>query len=188
MLQQWLHAPGSLSRRLATLGTRFEVQTLRQGAARLHRHEAADLGVGRHDRAWVREVLLRVDGEPLVWARSVAPRMSLAGPWRALLGLGSRPLADLLFMEPRVRRTPLAADRLRLAGPMRTRLARQWLAATGQPPPRGMLCSRSSVFRKHGAPLRVMEVFSPHFGTIRPQRLRPRVVHVRAGSSHANPA
>ncbi|HEY0858330.1 MAG TPA: chorismate lyase, partial [Albitalea sp.] len=108
------------------------------------------------------------------WARSVAPRATLAGPWRALLGLGSRPLADLLFNEPRVTRTPLERERLRLGGPLRTRLARQWRAATGETAPRGMLWARSSVFRKHGVPLRVMEVFSPSFAAVRPERLRRR--------------
>ncbi len=179
VLRQWLRAPGSLSRRLAALGGRFEVQTLRQGPARLHRSERAELGAHAHGRSWVREVLLRLDGVALVWARSVAPRATLAGPWRALLGLGSRPLADLLFNEPRVTRTPLARERLRLCGPLRTRLARQWLAATGEPPPRGMLWARSSVFRKHGAPLRVMEVFSPSFESTKPDRLRPRARGMR---------
>lgn len=174
VLRQWLRAPGSLSRRLAALGVRFEVQTLRQGPARLHRSERMELGVRAHGRSWVREVLLRVDGVALVWARSVAPRASLAGPWRALLGLGSRPLADLLFNEPRVTRTPLACERLHAGGPLRTRLARQWRAATGEPPPRGMRWARSSVFRKHGAPMRVMEVFSPVLAATRPEGLRPR--------------
>lgn len=161
VLRQWLHAPGSLSRRLAALGQRFEVQTLRQGPARLHRHEIEALGAQAHGRMWVREVLLRVDGEPMIWARSAAPRAALAGPWRALLGLGSRPLADLLFKDPRVTRSPLAVERLAHAGPLRNRMARQWMRANGQPPSHAMVWARSSVFHKHGAPLRVMELFSP---------------------------
>ena len=161
VLRQWLRAPGSLSRRLAALGHRFEVQTLRQGPARLHRDEIAALGPLGRGRVWVREVLLRVDGQALIWARSVSPRVSLGGPWRALLGLGSRPLADLLFKEPRVTRSPLKLERLRHGAPLRRRMARQWAKASGCQPPRGMTWARSSVFRKHGAPLRVMEVFSP---------------------------
>lgn len=179
VLRQWLSAPGSLSRRLAALGARFEVQTLRQGPARLRRQELSELGPHAHGRTWVREVLLRVDGVALVWARSVAPRVSLTGPWRALLGLGSRPLADLLFKEPRVTRTPLVRERLRLGGPLRARLARQWQAVTGEPPPRGMVWARSSVFRKHGAPLRVMEVFSPALASTPPHRVRTRARGMR---------
>jgi chorismate lyase len=181
VLRQWLAASGSLSRRLAALGTRFEVQTLRQGTARLQRAEAADLAPQHRTRCWVREVLLRVDGVPLVWARSVAPRHALNGPWRALLGLGSRPLADLLFNDPRVCRTPLRRQRLAPRSPLVSRLARQWQRATGAVPPPGMVWARSSVFRKHGAPLRVMEVFAPSLGARRPP-------HVRPAESHAKPA
>jgi len=164
LLRQWLLAPGSLSRRLATLGTRFEVQTLHQGCGRLQRDEAADLAPQARMRCWVREVLLRVDGEPLVWARSVTPRRSMNGPWRALLGLGSRPLAELLFSDPRVRRTPLRREHLVPHAPLARRLAQQWRTATGEAPPAGMVWARSSVFRKHGAPLRVMEALAPALG------------------------
>ena len=156
-LRQWLIAPGSLSRRLAALGTCVEVQTLHQGPRRLQR-----------TRCWGREVLLRVDGVALVWARSVAARPALNGPWRALRGLGSRPLADLLFRDPRVQRTPLRRERLAPHGPLACRLARQWRQANGVAPPHGMVCARSSVFHRRGAPLRVMDVFAPALGALRP--------------------
>jgi chorismate--pyruvate lyase len=195
VLRQWLSAPGSLSRRLAAMGTRFEVQTLQQGAARLCPIERIDLAPHAQGRGWVREVLLRVDGEPLVWARSVVPSVALKGPWRALLGLGSRPLADLLFNEPRVTRTPLRRERVALGGPLHRRLARQWQAANGTDLPRGMMWARSSVFRKRGVPLRVMEVFSPWFAGVAPHTghlariaTASRTAHVGPGSSHANPA
>jgi chorismate--pyruvate lyase len=161
VLRQWLRAPGSLSRRLAALGHRFQVQTLRQGPARLHRNEIIELGALGRGRVWVREVILRVDGQALIWARSVSPRVALGGPWKALLGLGSRPLADLLFKEPRVTRSDLQMERLHHGGPMRRRMERQWAKANKSPAPRGMTWARSSVFHKHGAPLRVMEAFSP---------------------------
>jgi len=168
VLRQWLRAPGSLSRRLAGLGERFEVQTLRQGPARLRCDEVADLRLHSGGRTWVREVLLRVDGEALVWARSVVPCAALKGPWRALLGLGTRPLADLLFKDPRVTRTALRRERLLRGGPMRRRLERQWQRANRASPPHGMLWARSSVFCKRGPPLRVMEVFSPRLAGVGP--------------------
>lgn len=172
-LRQWLRAPGSLSRRLAALGDRFEVQTLFQGPARVRHCERRDLRSPAHARHWVREVVLRLDGEPLIWARSIAPRRSLAGPWRALLGLGRRPLADLLFSQPRVTRTPLRSERLLRGGPLHGRMKREWQQANGIFPPCDMVWARSSVFRKHGAPLRVMEVISPRLASVKPDRLRP---------------
>jgi len=173
VLRHWLLAPDSLSRRLAALGQRFEVQTLHQGCGRLQRGEAADLAPQARMRCWVREVLLRVDGEPLVWARSVTPRRTMNGPWRALRRLGSRPLADLLFSDRRVRRTPLRREPLVPHGPLARRLARQWRTATGEAPPAGMVWARSSVFHKHGAPLRVMEALSPALAAAAVDR-RPR--------------
>jgi len=169
LLPSWQRAPGSLSRRIAALGTRFEVQTLHQGPARLRPRERADIGGGR---AWVREVLLKLDGAPLVWARSVTPCRALRGPWRALRGLGTRPLADLLFADPRVRRLPLRRERLPHGGPLRRRLAREWAQATGAAPPRGLVHARSSVFHRHGAPLRVMEAFAPALAQVTPPRRR----------------
>lgn len=175
LLRLWLAAPGSLSRRIAALGQRFEVQTLRQGAARLQPIEARDIGAGR---SWVREVLLKVDGQPLVWARSATPQPALRGPWRALRGLGSRPLADLLFNDRRVQRTPLRREKLPRGGPLQRRLARQWEAATGSAAPRGIVWARSSVFSRHGPPLRVMEAFAPSLGAVAPPQVSARI---RAG-------
>lgn len=172
-LRDWLRAPGSLSRRLARLGQRFEVQVLRQGVTPLRAAERQALGLPRRGCTVVREVLLRVDGQPLVWARSALHQSSLAGPWKALKGLGSRPLAHLLYDDPRIQRSELQPRRLARFGHTRRQMERQWLAATGEPPPPQMLWSRNSVFRRGGAPLRVMELFVPGVAAFKPGK-RPR--------------
>ena len=79
-LRRWLRRTGSLSAHLQTLGARFQVQRLSQGVASLLPGEARSLGVAAGTRCVVREVVLRVDGKPLVFARSVAPAKSLRGP------------------------------------------------------------------------------------------------------------
>ena len=176
-LRDWLRAPGSLSRRLALLGQRFEVQVLRQGVMPLRQQERLALGLPRHGCTWVREVILRVDGQPLVWARSSLHQSALAGPWRALKGLGSRPLADLLYADPRVQRSELSPRRLARHGHTRRAMQRQWLAAVGTLPSPQMLWSRHSVFSRHGvkgAQLRVMELFAPELA-----RHKPKLGHHR---------
>ena len=155
-LGRWQRAPGSLTGRLKRLGERFEVQTLRQRVAPLLREERRELGAGRH---LVREVILRVDGQPLVWARSVAPARSLCGPWRALAGLGSRPLGQLLFDDPRVARSPLRAHRWCRGGVGHGRVRRDWLQSTGADWRGAVVLGRSSVFVRHGVKLRVFEAF-----------------------------
>ncbi|MBV8500150.1 MAG: chorismate lyase [Paucibacter sp.] len=160
-LRAWLRAPGSLSKRLARLGQSFEVQVLSQGVQPLRAQERRALGLPRHGCTVVREVILRVDGEPLVWARSSLHQCALAGPWKALKGLGTRPLAHLLYEDPRVVRSELQPRRLARYGHTRRHAARQWEQATGQPASAAMVWSRNSVFTRYGAQLRVMELFAP---------------------------
>ena len=131
-LRHWLSVPGSLSQHLARLGQRFEVQVLSQRVAPLRRQERQALGLPRGGLTVVREVLLRVDGEPLVWARSALHQSALAGPWKALKGLGSRPLAHLLYDDPRIRRSTLQPRRLSRHGHTRRHMQRQWRQATGR--------------------------------------------------------
>lgn len=173
-LRDWLRAPGSLSRRLARLGARFEVQVLAQRIAPLRRHERLALGLPRRGLTLVREVILRVDGRPLVWARSALHQSALAGPWKALKGLGSKPLAHLLYDDPRIERSSLQPRRLTRHGHTRRHMQRQWLAATGTPASAQMLWSRNSVFRRRGAELRVMELFAPELAGQAPGAVQRR--------------
>jgi chorismate--pyruvate lyase len=160
-LRAWLTAPGSLSKRLARTGTRFEVEVLRQQVAPLRAQERRALGMPRHGCTVIREVILRVDGEPLVWARSSLHGSALAGPWKALKGLGTRPLAHLLYEDPQVVRSELRPRRIARHGHTGRHMRKQWLAATGAPASFNMVWSRNSVFTRHGACLRIMELFAP---------------------------
>ncbi|MED5620094.1 chorismate--pyruvate lyase family protein [Ideonella sp. BN130291] len=160
-LRRWLQRTGSLSAHLQTLGSRFEVQRVSQRVAPLLPGEARSMGLPHSTRCVVRQVVLRVDGLPLVFARSVAPAHALHGPWRSLGSLGSKPLAQLLFDTPQVSRSRLLAQRIGAAGPWRAVLDKGWHAATGQAWPQPLAHARHSVFRKAGMPLRVTEVFAP---------------------------
>lgn len=155
-----VEAPGSLSARLRSLGTRFEVEVLHEGIGRLGRDERRDLGVPTQGQGWVRVVLLRVDGQACVLARSVCPRTSSRSAWRAIRALGPRPLADVLYAGPALRRSPLNAFCLRPRDPWRVRLERQ-VGMTANPGiwPPGSCWGRHSTFFRKGQALRVMEIF-----------------------------
>lgn len=168
-LRDWLRAPGSLSRRLARLGQQFEVQILRQGMHPLRAPELKALGLPRRGCTFIREVILRVDGAPLVWARSSLHTTALAGPWASLKGLGSKPLANLLYADPRVKRSELQPRRLSRNGHTRRQMQKQWLQATGVRASNQMLWSRNSVFSRGGAQLRVMELFVPELAGVSPK-------------------
>ncbi|RZI81997.1 MAG: chorismate lyase [Rubrivivax sp.] len=149
-LQAWLTAPGSLTARLRAHGV-VEVQVRRQGSQRLWPQERRDLACrGGH----VREVVLLLDGVPVVWARSATSHRALQGAWKALTGLGTRPLAELLFQGRHVCREPLRIHRLPRHGAADRRLRTNWHQAH----PRW---ARSSVFWHRGQALRVMESFAP---------------------------
>lgn len=157
-----MNSGGSLSRRLATAFGGFAVQVLRQGVAPAKRNELKALrtAVGgraharpRVLRCHVREVILWGDGQALVHARTVLPAVQSRLTWRALRGLGNRPLADLLFGLRAAHCTRLGGTRL---APLLARRLGQRLAW-----PQAPTWCRRSVFTRRGVPLLVTEWFAP---------------------------
>lgn len=166
-LQAWLLAPGSLTARLRRHGP-VEVLVQRQAALPLWQPERDDLQLRS---GYVREVVLLLNGRPAVWARSATSLSAIRGPWRAMQGLGTRPLAELLFAARPVERAPLRLQHLPRSGAMQSHIRRQWLlleqysAQCGGP--EGVpQWARSSVFWHRGHALRVMEAFSPWLGSL----------------------
>jgi chorismate--pyruvate lyase len=157
-LRVWLQAEGSLTSRLRRHG---QVQLLvqAQGVQALWAPERSAL---QQRAGYVREVVLLLNGRPAVWARSVTTLNAIKGPWRAMQGLGTRPLAELLFAARYVEREPLQAMQLPKCGPLQRHMGRQWLQLPQHTAPSGIpRWARSSVFWHDGHPLRVMEAFSP---------------------------
>ncbi len=154
-LHAWLTAPGSLSWRIQARCAGFRVRRLRQERARPWADESERVGVpvGRH--ALVREVILANGETPLIFAHSVTAVAHLDGPWRSIKGLGARPLATMLYDDPRIRRRPLEFRKINARHPFYRRAA---ALLPGLP---AELWARRSVFLLAGAPLLVMEVFLP---------------------------
>jgi chorismate--pyruvate lyase len=159
-VRRWLQASGSLSARLAGTGEVFSVQVLAQGRQPLTLDESRALGLGGRRIGYAREVVLRVDGQALVFARSVTAYADSVGAWRSVRGLGHRPLADVLFKGSGILRAPLAYSQLKRQSPLQRQVASSWQAATGVALKHPTLPARRSVFTRHGAALLVMEVFA----------------------------
>ncbi|MBR9828944.1 MAG: chorismate lyase [Oceanospirillales bacterium] len=140
----WLQDNGSLTRRLTRAAQgQFGVRVLSQRWAMPTADEARALGMPRRQVALIREVeLLGHEGTAWVYARSVLPATTLTGRERRLKLLGNRSLGSLMFSDPSLQRSPLQACCLS--------------AAAGKP-----YWARRSVFRLHGKPLLVCEVFLP---------------------------
>lgn len=113
-LMPWLLHPGSLTAALKHLSdNRFRVEVLSQRWQQPDLEERRALGLRDRSRALVREVLLCGRNQPWVYARSVLPLRSLQGKSRYLRSLDNRPLGELLFSEPEIRRGPIVLNCLR---------------------------------------------------------------------------
>ncbi|NWG76387.1 MAG: chorismate lyase, partial [Rubrivivax sp.] len=100
----WLADQGSLTQRLRHRCRDFSVRPVRLGFGRPNRDENAPLQLRADELAYVREVVLNCDGRAVVFAHSVVAAASLRGPWTAVSRLGSRPLGEALFSNPRIAR------------------------------------------------------------------------------------
>ena len=115
----------------------------------------------------------------MVLANSVVRAAVARGPWRALGGLGSRPLAELLFTRADVDRSPLWQAWLPPAHPLARWVARTWQQATGQPFPGRGVWRRWSCFERQGQSLLVNEFFVPGEVAAWPARARQRAGRYR---------
>jgi chorismate--pyruvate lyase len=157
-LRHWLQAEGSLTARLRRFG-HVQVLVQQQAAMPLWPLERVDL---KQRSGYVREVVLLLNGRPAVWARSATSLTAIEGPWHAMRGLGTRPLAELLFATRHVQRAPLQMHHLPKRGVMHNHIGRQWSVLEQEHLGAAMpQWARSSVFWRKGQGLRVMEAFSP---------------------------
>jgi chorismate--pyruvate lyase len=103
----WLTDDGSLTGRLVESGQgEFSVRRLFQGWEVPLPSECRLLGVPARQRALVREVVLLLGGETVVFARSVFPFSSLGGSLGHLRRLQNKSLGAILFKHPGMHRCP----------------------------------------------------------------------------------
>jgi chorismate--pyruvate lyase len=147
----WLFNEDSLTRRLTQLSAdQFSVTPLFEGWQALRPDECSALGVAPGSEGWVREVYLRGQQQPWVFARSVATRAVLEGSGLDLAQLGSRSLGELLFSDR-------AFDR----GELQVCLyPAHWLPVEAH---NTNLWARRSCFRRGELGVLVAEVFLPAF-------------------------
>ena len=147
----WLRETGSLTARLQQSGP-TAVQLLYQGLRRPPRDEWRVLRLAAGRVAPVREVVLRVAGDVAVFAHTAANRAA----WKLLRRAGRRPLAAVLFTDPRVKAGPLYYRQVDARHPL-YRAAAPW--CEGVMPRR--LPARRALFARGAARLLVTEVFLP---------------------------
>lgn len=147
-LRSWLTETGSLTARCIRHSRHFAVRVLFYGKARPLGDEVAAR------RAWVREVVLECDGQPVIFAHTTLACGRGGRLTRWLAGLGSRSLGSLLFSYPGFSRGPIEFCRLDARHPLYHRAA-----VLGPVPP--VLWARRSAHRLAGQSVLVTEVFLP---------------------------
>ncbi|MGJ8525448.1 Chorismate pyruvate-lyase [Halomonadaceae bacterium LMG 33818] len=103
--RHWLTLQGSLTVALKALGE-FSLRVLFEGKERVWQDEAKALELHPGEEAWVREVVMALDGIPCVAARSLTPLSASKGDWRGLRHCGNTPLGSQLYHRANIRRTP----------------------------------------------------------------------------------
>ncbi|TFW28367.1 chorismate lyase [Massilia arenosa] len=161
----WLTSPGSLTAKLIAHSTAFRVQRLHQTTALCLPDEAHAIGLPRPGRVWEREVLLRCDDVPVVFAHTVVPMSATAADWPLFSALGERSLGSTLFYDPLVARGELEFARIRDGHPLMERAR----AALGGGPADTTLFARRCLYRRKRGTLLVTEVFLPSVLALVPQ-------------------
>lgn len=149
-LKNWLLATGSLTQRLKSCCTQFDVIVLGEGKQQPLAGEYAP-----EDTVWIREVLLCLDTVPWVFARTLIPQALLSERQADFLGLGNRPLGELLFNQGLFTPGKMEVASFSHAG----RLAQ--LAANLQQPVTHTLWGRRRYFHHGAHEMLVSEVFLP---------------------------
>lgn len=150
----WLFEAGSITQRLRSIyGDTVGVIVLRQRWDKPFLGEKRLLGVAQQRRCLIREVLLHNAGKPLVLARTVMPAATLRGVHRNLSRLGSRPLGEVIFADPRLQRLEMHVAKVK-PGDWSPRLLER--AAIAEP-----LWGRRTLYAIRRRQLLVSEFFLP---------------------------
>ncbi len=153
-LYDWLVDTGSLTARLKLHCQEFTVEILTEGNYPLSDDEKTKLNL-TESIGFVREVLLKLDGIPWVFARSVMPLNVLTAPGGELDKLGTRSLGSVLFSTPDMQRSEIEIAEFD------TQSRVYELSGLLSSTPKLSLFGRRSCFLLAGKSLLVSEVFLP---------------------------
>jgi chorismate--pyruvate lyase len=100
-LEPWLYESGSLTKKLRShFGGHLGVKLIYQRWKPAFINESRLLQLNPEHFQLIREVMLHVDGKPLVLARTILPKATIKIAQRNLSHLGARPLGEVIFAYP----------------------------------------------------------------------------------------
>lgn len=147
--RDWLLETNSLTARLKALPGEFSLAVQCELQQQFPLPVAQMLGAADGAlQGMVREVLLKVDDVPCIYAQSWLPQSTLAA-LKPLAELGQKPLGEFIFQQPALQRGPIELAKF----PQSLALG-QWALAAD-------VFGRRSVFALNGQQLLVQELFLP---------------------------
>lgn len=135
----WLCHTDSLTQKLQTIFPNLQVEIIQQGWQAVENNERFAKN-SPNATAWVREVLLKSDETPLIFAQTVLPKPTIENVAQAVLELGEQPIGLWLFPQ----------------SPQRKSL--EW-----RQDPQTKLYARRSELSLKGYPLEIRELFLAEF-------------------------
>jgi chorismate--pyruvate lyase len=155
-MQHWLIDTMSLTMKLTARCERFRVQRLVQQRALPLADEFAAVALPRRMMVQEREVFLRCDEQPVVYAHTIVPLSATTSDWPFFGTLGDRSLGTTLFGDPRVQRGQMEYARLSRQHPLVLRAATALGKQLHAP-----LFARRCLYQRNKGLLLVTEVFLP---------------------------
>ncbi len=153
-VQSWAYETGSLTQRLRDYyGNRIAVAILFHHWRKPYLSESRQLQLPKHRYGLIREVMLHINGKPLILARTVIPDETIKVAHRNLAHLGTRPLGEVIFSYPDLERITMD---LALIPPVIWGSGVQNKAVINQP-----IWGRRTVYAIQKRPMLVSEFFLP---------------------------
>jgi chorismate lyase len=142
-LWPWLTTHASLTAKLQCLGE-LSVDVIEDTWGAPTSREKKRLKLRPREAARIRTVLLKVNGQVVIYARSIIPARSLRGHWRQVKHLKNKPLGGYLFQHRSLIRSNIEV----------TQLPKRMF-----PNQQSALWARRSVFHQYGPGILVNEAF-----------------------------
>ena len=153
-LKEWMHARGSLTQKIAHYSHDTRIQLIQNDWARTTWWDLHVLDI-RPQTAFIREILMMVDGRPWWYARTLIPKRTFEQKSALFQQLNTTSLGNILFNDDKIRRVDLIYYPID-----KNYIEYHWaLKETANDPK--ILWSRRTVFDVNEFPLYLMEIFLP---------------------------
>ena len=137
----WLTEEGSLTERLKKEFDDVKVEVVYEGTYSIDKN------------FYVREVILKSNNSPKIFARTLVKQDDLQEAWSSLKHLGSHSLASILFNSPEIHKISVFYKKLALNDPLFIHLNSFNLTNNKS------IWARKSIWKKEGAILELIEIF-----------------------------